>query len=84
MFAYPPTLILFNGFEEFGVVWPSRSKSVGNGSGLIVSFPVFSDLIGLRGSPVNDDQMWFRPVCFGIGLPIIFPSSTIVANSAKF
>ena len=54
----------------FGVLRPSRSKYVGVGSGFFVSFMVFYDVLGLNGSTINDYQMEFTPVCFGISFSI--------------
>ena len=54
-------------FEAFGILRPSRSKTVGVGSGLFVSLPV-SDVLCLHEIPVIDDQNILRHVCIGIGL----------------
>ena len=49
-------------FEVFGVLQPSRSKSISVDSVLFLLFPVFSVVMGLHGSPLNNYQMQFSPV----------------------
>ena len=73
-------------FGVFGFLWPPRSKSVGAGSPLFVSFLVFLDVLMLRGSPINDKQMRFSPFFWDwfVNITIIITDCSNFCNNVIF